>query len=79
MNTVKENIGGKKVLAELAITRAIQCIQETLKKDNLTDVRKKMLKKKLIVFYVHVFLRFNYELEIKAIDISYGGHREPLH
>lgn len=45
----------KKVLAELAITTAIQCIQETLKKDNLSDVRKKMLKKKLIVFYVHVY------------------------
>lgn len=44
-----------KVLAELAITTAIQCIQETLKKDNLSDVRKKMLKKKLIVFYVHVY------------------------
>lgn len=45
------------VLAELAITTAIQCIQETLKQTSGSkrdeDVR--ILKRKLILFYMHVY------------------------
>lgn len=40
---------------------------------------KKDVKEKAHCFLCACLLRFNYELQIKAIDISYGGHREPLH
>lgn len=47
------------VLAELAITTAIQCIQETLKQNSgsKTDenVQNRILKRKLILFYMHVY------------------------
>lgn len=46
------------VLAELAITTAIQCIQETIKQNlglKMDDVQKRILKRKLISFYKHTF------------------------
>lgn len=56
------------MLAELSITTAIQCIQEALKQDDIegdnvknigsktdVNVRKRMLKRKLISFYMHVY------------------------
>lgn len=47
------------VLAELAITTAIQCIQETLKQNSSSrtneNVQNRILKRKLILFYMHVY------------------------
>lgn len=47
------------VLAELAITTAIQCIQETLKQNpgsrTNEDVQNPILKRNLILFYMHVY------------------------
>lgn len=46
-------------LAELAITTAIQCIRETLKQNSGSksneDVENQILKRKLILFYMHVY------------------------
>lgn len=47
------------LLAELTITTAIQCIQETLKQNSgsktTEDVQNQILKRKLILFYMHVY------------------------